>query len=326
MPVACVPMQRSHVRSITAGPEPRSKHDAFIVRSARIADPLQTLKDLTLRTVSTAKTSPDSTTLAEIRGVHFAFGNRTLFENLNLSIRRGQVTAIMGPSGCGKSTLLNFIGGRLMPRSGEVIVDGVTVNRSSRKELYALRKRMGMLFQRSALLTDLSVFENVAFPIREHTDLPEALVHDLVLLKLQLVGLRGARDHLPAELSGGMGRRVALARAIALDPMMVMYDEPFTGLDPISMGVIVKLIRQVNDALGMTSVVVTHDVREGCSIADYVYLIGGGNVIDHGTPSELQESDSPDVRQFMNGLPDGPVPYHYPAPDYVDELFGEKPR
>ncbi|MDH3638421.1 MAG: ABC transporter ATP-binding protein [Gammaproteobacteria bacterium] len=268
----------------------------------------------------------DPAALVELRNVDFSFGSRPVFENLNLTIARGQVTAIMGPSGCGKSTLLNFVGGRLTPKSGEVTVDGTLMNTSRRKQLYALRKRMGMLFQRSALLTDFSVFENVAFPIREHTDLPEALVTDLVLLKLQLVGLRGARDHMPSELSGGMARRVALARAIALDPMMVMYDEPFTGLDPISMGVIVRLIRQVNDALGMTSIVVTHDVREGCSIADYVYLIGGGNVIDHGTPEQLQNSDSPQVQQFMGGLPDGPVPYHYPAPDYLSELFGEEPK
>ncbi|MDH3282485.1 MAG: ABC transporter ATP-binding protein [Gammaproteobacteria bacterium] len=277
-----------------------------------------------MNTVAHANT--DLPALVEIRDVDFSFGSRPVFEKLNMVIPRGQVTAIMGPSGCGKSTLLNFMGGRLIPRSGDVIVDGIVVNKSRRRQLYALRKRMGMLFQRSALLTDLSVFENVAFPIREHTELPEPLIDDLVLLKLQLVGLRGTRYHMPAELSGGMGRRVALARAIALDPMMVMYDEPFTGLDPISLGVIVKLIRQVNDALGMTSIVVTHDVREGCSIADYIYLIGGGNVIGQGTPEEMQNSDSPQVQQFMNGLPDGPVPYHYPAPDYVSELFGEEPK
>ncbi len=237
---------------------------------------------------------------------------------------RGKVTAIMGPSGCGKSTLLNFIGGRIRPHSGTIVVDGEQVNKMSRKQLFHLRKRIGMMFQSSALLTDMSVFENVAFPIREHTELPEELIRYMVLLKLEMVGLRGARDMMPAELSGGMARRVALARAISLDPMLVMYDEPFTGLDPISMGVIVKLIREVNDALGMTSVVVTHDVAEGCSIADYVYLIAHGEVIGHGTPQQLNESDSEEVKQFMAGLPDGPVPYHYPAEAYGEDMFAQR--
>jgi phospholipid/cholesterol/gamma-HCH transport system ATP-binding protein len=227
----------------------------------------------------------------------------------------------MGPSGCGKSTLLNFIGGRLKPDAGSVTVDGVEVTGLGRRGLYDLRKRMGMMFQRSALLTDMSVFDNVAFPIRQNTDLPEPLIRHMVLFKLEMVGLRGARDLMPSELSGGMARRVALARAIALDPMLVMYDEPFTGLDPISMGVIVKLIREVNDALGMTSVVVTHDVKEGCSIADYVYLLAHGTVIGRGTPEELNASQSPEVRQFMGGLPDGPVGYHYPADEFVSDLF-----
>jgi len=240
-----------------------------------------------------------------------------------MAIPRGKVTAIMGPSGCGKSTLLNFIGGRVRPHAGTVTVDGEQVNGMSRRQLFRLRKRMGMMFQSSALLTDMTVFENVAFPLREHTELPEQLIRHMVLLKLEMVGLRGARQMMPAELSGGMARRVALARAISLDPMLVMYDEPFTGLDPISMGVIVKLIREINDALEMTSVVVTHDVAEGCSIADYIYLIAHGDVIGHGTPQQLQQSDSDEVRQFMAGLPDGPVPYHYPAEDYAKDLFAE---
>lgn len=256
-----------------------------------------------------------------IEKVHFGFGARPLYRDLNLSIPRGKVTAIMGPSGCGKSTLLNFIGGRIRPHGGTVTVDGERVDSMSRKQLFRLRKRMGMMFQTSALLTDMSVFDNVAFTLREHTRLPEQLIHHMVLLKLQMVGLRGARDMMPAELSGGMARRVALARAISLDPMLVMYDEPFTGLDPISMGVIVKLIREVNDALGMTSVVVTHDVDEGCSIADHVYLIAHGEVIGSGTPQQLRDSSSDEVKQFMAGLPDGPVPYHYPAPDYASDLF-----
>lgn len=266
-------------------------------------------------------THPGKDYLVEISNVTFSFNSRQIYENLSLRIPRDKITVIMGPSGCGKSTLLNFIGGRLRPDSGEVLVDHQAVPRLNQADLYKLRKRMGMMFQTSALLTDLSVFENVAFPIREHTDLPEPLIRSLVLMKLELVGLRGTRDLMPAQLSGGMARRVALARAISLDPMMVMYDEPFTGLDPISLGVIVKLIRELNDALGTTSVVVTHDVREGCSIADYVYLLGKGAVIGHGTPEQMQSSDSEEIRQFMDGMPDGPVPYHYPASAYADDLF-----
>jgi len=261
--------------------------------------------------------------LLEIQDVHFSFGDNEIYRGLNLQVHKGQVAAIIGPSGCGKSTLLNFVGGRLYPNSGSVICDGVAVNTLRRKELFELRQRLGMMFQASALLTDFSVFENVAFPVRQNTNLSDALVRHLVLMKLEMVGLRGARDLMPAELSGGMARRVALARAIAMDPMLVMYDEPFTGLDPISMGVIVKLIREVNDTLGMTSLVVTHDVREACTIADYMYLLGDGRVIGEGTPDEMLESDVPDIRQFMNGLPDGPVRYHYPAPDYADDFLGE---
>ncbi len=260
--------------------------------------------------------------LLQIKDVHFSFGENEIYRGLDLSVHKGQVAAIIGPSGCGKSTLLNFVGGRLYPNSGSVICDGITVNRLRRKRLFDLRKRLGMMFQASALLTDFSVFENVAFPIRQNTDLSDALIRHLVLMKLEMVGLRGARDLMPAELSGGMARRVALARAIAMDPMLVMYDEPFTGLDPISMAVIVKLIREVNDTLGMTSLVVTHDVREASTIADYMYLLGDGRVIAQGTPDEMAESESPDVQQFMNGLPDGPVRYHYPAPEYADDFLG----
>lgn len=241
-----------------------------------------------------------------------------------MRIARGKVTAILGSSGTGKTTLLNLIGGRLHPDAGEVVVDGLSVPRLTTKELYALRQRMGMLFQSGALLTDLDVYENVAFPIREHTRLPESIIRNLVLFKLELVGLRGARALMPAQLSGGMARRVALARAIALDPMMVMYDEPFTGLDPISKGVIVKLIRELNDALDMTSIVVTHGVEDACSIADYVYLIGDGSVLAQGTPQEIDRTDSTQVTQFMKGLPDGPVPYHYAANDYLEDLLQGK--
>ncbi len=273
--------------------------------------------------MSQVDTAHDS--LIEIRDVGFSFGDRKIYDRLEMTIPRGKVTAIMGPSGCGKSTLLNFIGGRLKPDNGDIRVNDISVPSLTRRDLYALRKQMGMMFQNSALLTDLNVFENVAFPIREHTELPDELVKNLVLSKLQMVGLRGARHLMPAELSGGMTRRVALARAIALDPMLVMYDEPFTGLDPISLGVIVKLIREVNDALHMTSVVVTHDVAEGCSIADYVYLLGQGSVIGQGTPEEMSGTKSPEVRQFMGGLPDGPVAYHYPARDYKEDLFQDWP-
>jgi len=260
--------------------------------------------------------------LVEIRNLTFHRGEREIFRDLSLTIPRGKVTAIMGGSGTGKTTLLNFIGGRLQPQGGDVVVDGLSVPKLGREALFGLRRRMGMLFQAGALLTDLDVFENVAFPLREHTTLPERLIRILVLMKLELVGLRGARRLFPNELSGGMARRVALARAIALDPILVMYDEPFTGLDPISMGVIVKLIREINDALGMTSIVVTHDVSEACHIADYIYLLGGGQVLAQGSPQEMSKSEAPAVRQFMGGLPDGPVPYHYPASDYVDELLG----
>lgn len=260
--------------------------------------------------------------MVEVSDVQFGYDGREVFSGLNLQIPRGKVTVVMGPSGCGKSTLLSFIGGRLRPGKGSVRVDGDEVPYGAGERLYAMRRNMGMLFQSSALLTDLTVFENVAFPLREQTDLPESLIRILVLMKLELVGLRGARELLPSSLSGGMARRVALARAIVLDPAMIMYDEPFVGLDPISMGVIVKLIRELNDALGLTSIVVTHDVREGCSIADYVYLLGNGRVIGHGPPGEVMQSGKPETRQFMQGLPDGPVGYHYPAEDYLADLRG----
>ena len=261
-------------------------------------------------------------TIVQIKDVIFYRGERAIFDGLSLDIPRGKVTAILGGSGTGKTTLLNLIGGRLKPESGDVIVNGKSVPDLRTRELYALRKSMGLLFQSGALLTDLNVFENVAFPIREHTALPESIIHNLVLFKLQLVGLRGARELMPSELSGGMARRVALARAIALDPAMVMYDEPFTGLDPISLGIIVKLIRDLNDALGITSIVVTHDVDEACTIADNIYLIGDGKVIAQGAPEAMQQSGIEEVRQFMSGLPDGPVPFHYPAKDYLEDLIG----
>ena len=259
--------------------------------------------------------------LVKIRDLHFSRGNRPIFRGVDMDIPRGKISAIMGPSGTGKTTLLKLMGGQLKPDQGTIEVDGLNVHRLSNRELYRLRMRMGMLFQTGALLTDLSVFENVAFPLREHTDLDEPLIRKLVLLKLEAVGLRGARDLMPAELSGGMARRVALARAIALDPMMIMYDEPFTGQDPISMGVLVKLIRQLNDAARLTSVVVSHDVKETSAIADLVYVISDGRVIESGEPGALRDAGCEWTRQFMQGLPDGPVPFHYPAPDLEQDLL-----
>jgi phospholipid/cholesterol/gamma-HCH transport system ATP-binding protein len=263
--------------------------------------------------------------LVEIRGLRFAHGERVIFDGVDMDIARGKVTAIMGPSGTGKTTLLRLIGGQLRPQAGSIRVDGQNVPELSRRALFRLRKRMGMLFQSGALLTDLNVFENVAFPLREHTDLPESLIRNLVLLKLESVGLRNARNLMPSQLSGGMARRVALARAIALDPMMVMYDEPFTGQDPISMGVLVRLIRLLNDALGLTSIVVSHDVPETSSIADYIYVISEGRVVGAGTPEELGHTESRWVRQFMDAEPDGPVPFHYPGPDLEQDLLGSAP-
>tara|TARA_R110002074_G_scaffold402287_1_gene606231 strand:- start:47140 stop:47949 length:810 start_codon:yes stop_codon:yes gene_type:complete len=260
--------------------------------------------------------------LIKIRDVHFSRGSKLIFDGIDMDIQRGKVTVIMGPSGTGKTTLLKIIGGQLRPSSGSVEVDGENVHKLTHRQLYQFRKRMGMLFQSGALLTDISVFENVAFPLREHTDLPEPMIRHLVLMKLQAVGLRGARDLMPSELSGGMARRVALARAIALDPMMIMYDEPFTGQDPISMGILVKLIKLLNDALDLTSIVVSHDVREACAIADYIYLVSGGKVIEHGSPEQLANSDSEWSQQFMQGLADGPVPFHYAAKDYAKDLLG----
>lgn len=260
--------------------------------------------------------------LVEISKLVFRRGARAIFDGVDIRIARGKLTAIMGPSGTGKTTLLRLIGGQIRPDQGSIRVDGQEVTGLSLRELYVLRKRIGMMFQNGALLTDLSVFDNVAFPIREHTRLPESMVRDLVLMKLQAVGLRGARELMPNELSGGMARRVALARAIALDPMMVMFDEPFTGQDPISMGVLVSLLRSLTDVLGLTSVVVSHDVQECLSIADYVYVVSEGKVVEHGTPQDLSQSVSPWVRQFLGGQRDGPVPFHYPAPDVAQDLLG----
>ncbi len=261
------------------------------------------------------------TSIVEIRNLNYAAGGRAIFKGLDLDIERGKVSAIMGPSGTGKTTLLRLITGQAVPDSGSVTVAGKEPCELSRPELYALRRRMGMLFQNGALLTDLTVFENVAFPLREHTTLPERLIRQLVLTKLQAVGLRGAAGLMPSELSGGMGRRVALARSIVMDPEILIYDEPFAGLDPISMGVILRLIRRLNDALGLTSIVVSHDVVEISSVADMVFLLSGGKVVAGGSPHEMDLNSSQIVRQFMGGLADGPVAFHYPAADYFGELL-----
>ena len=262
--------------------------------------------------------------LVEIRDLDYTRGQRQIFKGLNITIKAGEVTAIMGPSGTGKTTLLNLITRQLRPDRGVVLVDGVDIGELSQKELFEFRKRFGMLFQNGALLTDLSVFENVAFPLREHTRLPNRLIRHVVLTKLHAVGLRGAADLMPGELSGGMARRVALARAMVMDPKIVIYDEPFVGLDPISMGVIVRLVRKMNDALGIASIIVSHDVQEISSVADSSYLISGGKVAASGSPDELSNTPSDLVRQFMHGMADGPVPFHFSAPDYTEQLLGRE--
>lgn len=267
---------------------------------------------------------PESEILINIESVCFNRSQRAIFDNLSLKIPRGKVTAIMGPSGIGKTTLLRLIAGQIRPNSGSIKFDGIEIPALSRKKLYNIRKKMGMLFQSGALFTGMTVFDNVAFPLREHSGLPESLIHTLVMMKLEAVGLRGASQLMPSELSGGMARRAALARAIALDPELILYDEPFVGQDPISMGVLITLIRGLNDSLGLTSVIVSHDVAEVMSIADYAYVIADGRVVASGHPLELQESDSVIVKQFLRGEPDGPVPFHYPAANYQHDLLGGK--
>ena len=267
-------------------------------------------------------TSSPQQPLVNLSGVRFAYAEREILRGIDLQVPRGQVVAIMGGSGCGKTTLLRLIGGQLKATQGSVVVDGQELGALGREPLYRLRRRMGMLFQFGALFTDMSVFDNVAFPMREHTDLDESLIRDLVLMKLDAVGLRGAHGLMPSELSGGMARRVALARSVALDPMLIMYDEPFAGLDPISLGIIGQLIRRLNDALGASSIMVTHDVSESLEIVDYVYFVSEGRIVAQGTPDEIRASTDPFVHQFVHAEADGPVPFHYPAPPILDELLG----
>lgn len=259
--------------------------------------------------------------LVEIENLTFKRGERVIYDDISLVIPKGKVTAIMGPSGIGKTTLLRLIGGQIKPERGNIFFKGENIPHLSRSALYEARKHMSMLFQSGALFTEMSVFDNIAFPIREHTKLSEDIIEKIVLMKLEAVGLRGAKDLQPSELSGGMARRVALARAIALDPELILYDEPFAGQDPISMGVIVRLIRSLSDALGLTSVVVSHDVPEVMSIADYIYIVAEKKVIGQGTPEEIRQDKSPLVQQFVNGEADGAVPFHYDAPDYHDEMI-----
>ncbi len=265
--------------------------------------------------------------LVEISKMSFTHENgREIFADVDIVIPLGKITVIMGPSGTGKTTLLRLIGGQISPTSGMIKVRGEIIHQLSYRELYQLRKHIGMLFQASGLFTHLNIYENVAFPLREHTKLSESMLHTLVMMKLQMVGLRGAQHLSPNELSGGMARRVALARAIALDPELILYDEPFTGQDPISMGVLVKLIRLLNDALGITSVVVSHDVQEALSIADYVYIISDRKIIGHGTPKEILSDTSAKLQQFIQGLPDGPVPFHYPAKSLQQDFLGSSAK
>ena len=268
-----------------------------------------------------AAAAPSPRIAVRLTGVTFGYDRRRpVLSGIDLTIPRGRLVAIMGGSGSGNTTILRLLGWQLRPQAGKVEVDGNDVAALDREALFALRRRIGMLFQFGALFTDMSVFENIAFPMREHTDLPEELIRDLVLMKLNAVGLRGAAQLRPSELSGGMARRVALARAIALDPMLVMYDEPFAGLDPISLGIVGQLIRKLNDALGITSLVVTHDIYESLKIVDYIYFVAEGRIIAQGTPDEVRASHDPFVRQFVDGAPDGPVPFHYPAKALTDEF------
>jgi len=262
-----------------------------------------------------------SDSIVEVKNLTFKRGDRVIYDDISMAFPRGKVTAIMGPSGIGKTTLLRLIGGQIRPNSGSICFDGRNIPALKRSELYQVRKKMSMLFQSGALFTDMTVYQNIEFPIKEHTKLPDDLIRKMILMKLEAVGLRGAAELMPNELSGGMARRAALARAIALDPELIMYDEPFVGQDPISMGVLVKLIRSLNDALGLSSIVVSHDVPEVMSIADYIYIVAEQKVIGHGTPEEILNNQSPLVTQFMQGLADGPVPFHFKAKPFAEDLL-----
>jgi phospholipid/cholesterol/gamma-HCH transport system ATP-binding protein len=271
-------------------------------------------------------TTSNPESLVELRNLTFGYGERVILDNISLSVPRGKVTALMGASGGGKTTILRLIGGQIKAQSGQLLFDGEDVTPMNQTQIYAVRRRMGMLFQFGALFADLSVFENVAFPLREHTDLPDALIRDIVLMKLNAVGLRGARDLMPSEVSGGMARRIALARAIALDPDLVMYDEPFSGLDPISLGTAARLIRQLNDSMGLTSIFVSHEVEQTFAIADHVIILANGSIAAQGTPSQVRQSEDPLVKQYINAEPDGPVRFHYPGVTVVEDFGVEANR
>jgi phospholipid/cholesterol/gamma-HCH transport system ATP-binding protein len=264
--------------------------------------------------------APSSSSLVELRNLTFGYGERVILDTVSLSVPRGKVTALMGASGGGKTTILRLIGGQIRAQSGQMLFDGDDVTPMAQEQMYAARRRMGMLFQFGALFADLSVFDNVAFPLREHTNLPEALIRDIVLMKLNAVGLRGARDLMPSEVSGGMARRIALARAIALDPELVMYDEPFSGLDPISLAISATLIRKLNDSMGLTSIFVSHELEQTFTIADHVIILANGKVAAQGTPEEVRQSKDPLVYQYVNALSDGPVHFHYPAVSVADDF------
>jgi len=265
-------------------------------------------------------TTSNSESLVELRNLSFGYGERVILDNISLSVPRGKVTALMGASGGGKTTILRLIGGQNKAQQGQLLFDGQDVTPMNQTQIYAARRRMGMLFQFGALFADLSVFENVAFPLREHTDLPDALIREIVLMKLNAVGLRGARDLMPSEVSGGMARRIALARAIALDPELVMYDEPFSGLDPISLGTAARLIRQLNDSMGLTSIFVSHELEQTFAIADHVIILANGKIATQGTPEQVRQSTDPLVYQYVNAQPDGPVRFHYPGPTVADDF------
>jgi phospholipid/cholesterol/gamma-HCH transport system ATP-binding protein len=285
---------------------------------------LKSQKPVTYRLLFSMTSTPTPTTqpdaLVALRDVRFGYGERIILDGITLTVPRGKVTALMGASGGGKTTVLRLIGGQYRAQSGSLTFDGQEIASLDPAGLYAVRRRMGMLFQFGALFTDLSVFDNVAFPLREHTDLSESMIRDIVLMKLQAVGLRGARDLMPSEVSGGMARRVALARAMALDPQLVMYDEPFAGLDPISLGTAARLIRQLNDTLGLTSIIVSHDLDETFHIADQVIVLANGKIAAQGTPDEVRQSTDPLVHQFVSAAPEGPVRFHYPGPSVADDF------
>lgn len=310
------------MRNMQAGPAAVACNGCYDGRNTVVCQQLRALPCAEKNPVNPIDPTPalDAPNFVDIDNVNFSYGKRPILKGITLKVPKGKVVAIMGGSGCGKTTLLQLIGGQLKAGSGRVMVDGQDIARLDREALYAMRRKMGMLFQFGALFTDMTVFDNIAFQLREHANLPEDMIRDLVLMKLNAVGLRGTANLFPSELSGGMARRVALARAVALDPALIMYDEPFAGLDPISLAVVGKTIRRLNDALGATSIVVTHDIMESLQIVDYLYFVSDGRIIGQGTPDEIRASTEPFIKQFVHAEMDGPVAFHYPAGSYADDL------